>query len=70
LGLEKVIEEVKEMSGEWLDPQVVDVFLKLAEKEAYHFFQNSASSVCEKINGNENTSHPWISNSIDHPIPL
>jgi HD-GYP domain-containing protein (c-di-GMP phosphodiesterase class II) len=66
---ERIIKEVKEMSGEWLDPLVVDAFLSVVRKEAHLFFQNSASKVCEKLNGNPTQNYPWIPISVDHPIP-
>jgi putative nucleotidyltransferase with HDIG domain len=70
LDPERIIEEVKEMSGEWLDPQVVDVFLNVAANEGHLFFENSASRICEKINGNADVNLPWIPSSIDHPLPI
>jgi putative nucleotidyltransferase with HDIG domain len=66
---ERIIEEVKEMSGEWLDPQVVGAFLRLINTEGYLFFQNSATKVCEKVNGNLSENYPWIPSSVDHPLP-
>jgi diguanylate cyclase (GGDEF)-like protein/putative nucleotidyltransferase with HDIG domain len=53
---QRVIEEVKEMSGEVLDPQVVEVFLSLATTEGHLFFQNSAIDVKEKISENGNSN--------------
>jgi diguanylate cyclase (GGDEF)-like protein/putative nucleotidyltransferase with HDIG domain len=67
---EGIIEEVKKMSGEWLDPQVVKVFLSLAISESHLFFQNSATRTIERINGNGDISYPWIPDSIDHPLPV
>jgi putative nucleotidyltransferase with HDIG domain len=65
-----IIEEVKKMSGEYLDPQVVEVFLKLVYSEEKLFFQNSATKVCEKINGNEMVDHPWIQHSVEQSLPI
>jgi putative nucleotidyltransferase with HDIG domain len=46
-----IIEEIKRMSGEYLDPRVVEAFLELAAKEGQLCFTNSAIDVCKKING-------------------
>jgi putative nucleotidyltransferase with HDIG domain len=46
-----IIEEIKRMSGGYLDPRVVEAFLELAAKEGQLCFKNSAIDVCEKING-------------------
>jgi diguanylate cyclase (GGDEF)-like protein/putative nucleotidyltransferase with HDIG domain len=67
----RIIEEVKLMSGDYLDPDLVEVFLRLAASEGQLFFKNSAVDVCEKLNGGgDNMGNQWIRGFANYPLRL
>jgi diguanylate cyclase (GGDEF)-like protein/putative nucleotidyltransferase with HDIG domain len=66
----RVIEEVKRMSGEYLDPQVVDVFLNMTVTEGHLFFQNSAIEVYEKVNGGAENFYKGLHEELVQPLSV
>jgi putative nucleotidyltransferase with HDIG domain len=61
----RIMEEVRKMRGEYLDPHVIDVFLKVIKTEGDIIFHQSAVKVCEKINGDANRNDPLVPVSSD-----
>jgi diguanylate cyclase (GGDEF)-like protein/putative nucleotidyltransferase with HDIG domain len=67
---EDIIEELKKMSGDHLDPNVVKVFLKLVKTNKSLVFENSAEATKNRILENREVSDPHTPGAIRHPLPL